>query len=334
MTDPTDPSPADRILARLEADDPETATARAEGLASVPAEERKAALRALRSTAGDRPALVAPLCPAVASFLDDGERSVRLTAAKLLVVVAAGRPGAVLPVVPVLADCLADEAEFYYVRARAAEALGYVALERPDAVGSPETLAELRVGLSFDEPEVREKLAKALEGVSLGNPDRLRHQVSSLGEHLDDGQTLVRYHLCTALVAIGCEHPERLASVRAALVERLDDDSPQVRGRAAEALGLLARETPDAPFPEEALRRLTDDEPFVAERARFALATAEERGASENHPAGVGTVTGVRETTEGAVEAITSPDDAACPHCGLALPEDGPPMCPRCGGPY
>jgi len=37
-------------------------------------------------------------------------------------------------------------------------------------------------------------------------------------------------------------------------------------------------------------------------------------------------------TTVGSEEMNTSDGDA-CPHCGLDLPESGPPMCPRCGTP-
>ena len=37
------------------------------------------------------------------------------------------------------------------MRARSAEALGYVALEHPDAVDDPEILADFRIGLSFDD---------------------------------------------------------------------------------------------------------------------------------------------------------------------------------------
>jgi len=33
-------------------------------------------------------------------------------------------------------------------------------------------------------------------------------------------------------------------------------------------------------------------------------------------------------------ESMTTPDaDGECPHCGLELPKQGPPMCPRCGAP-
>jgi HEAT repeat protein len=62
------------------------------------------------------------------------------------------------------------EDEFYYVRARCAEALGYIAVETPEAVTDPDILADLRIGLAFDEPEGKEKLAKALAHVALGGP--------------------------------------------------------------------------------------------------------------------------------------------------------------------
>jgi hypothetical protein len=37
---------------------------------------------------------------------------------------------------------------------------------------------------------------------------------------------------------------------------------------------------------------------------------------------------------EEAAEAMTTLDaDGESPHCGLELPGQGPPMCPRCGAP-
>jgi len=335
MDDPAGPPPTDRIATLLREGARGEAVERLDAVRTASTEERRATLRSLRTLAGERPGAVGPVGSALTPFLEDDERSVRLTAAKLFVALAAATPEAVVPAVSSLAARLADEDEFYYVRARSAEALGYVALDRPDAVDDPDILADLRVGLSFDEPEVREKLAKALECVALGDPGRLRHQVSSLAEHLDDGNELVRYHLATALVAIGCAYPERLAPVRDALVGRLDDENAHVRGRAAEALGLLARDGRDDDAPRDALAQVADveEEPFVAERVRFAL---DSTGRSEAAavPDAVGSRGGVRETTAAAVDAITSPDgDGECRHCGLALPEGAPPMCPRCGAP-
>ncbi|MFC4405351.1 HEAT repeat domain-containing protein [Haloarchaeobius iranensis] len=323
----------DDVAASLEAGDVDAATARVERALYAPTERRQAFCRSLKGVADDRPALVAPVAPPLAAALTDEDRAVRLTTAKLFVAVARAAPDAVVPVVDPLAARLADEAEFYYVRARSAEALGLVALAHPDAVGSPAVLADLRVGLAFDEPAVREKLAKALECVARGNPDRLRHQASSLAEHLDDDRELVRYHLATALLAVGCASPERLAAVRDALVARLDDECPQVRGRAAEALGVLARGHDRDALPTATLDDLADDgEPFVADRARFALDA--DSGTAADPSARVGTLDGVRETTTDAVDAITSPaGEDECPHCGLVLPDAGPPMCPGCGAP-
>jgi HEAT repeat protein len=311
-------------------------------LAKAPVADRKATTRELREIAEKRPGALAPALPALADLLTDEERAIRLRTAKLFVAVARAEPGAAVATVERLAERLADEEEFYYVRARSAEALGYVALEHPDSVASPETLADLRVGLEFDEPEVKEKLAKALEYVALGDPDRLRHQVERLAEHVDDDGDLVRYHLCTALVAVGCAHPERLAETTEELGARLDDPEPQVRGRAAEALGLVAGSGADVDVPAGTLAALVDDEPFVAERARFAHDqssgedSTEQSDADPDDPSSVpfGTLDGIRESTESAVDELTSPDvEGECPHCGLELPEQGPPMCPRCGAP-
>ena len=337
MEGASDPSPSDRVIELLEENAHGEASTYLEGIPAHSVDDRKTTIQSLQSVAADRPALVGSLCPVLTTFLEDEERSVRLSTAKLFVAVGEADAASVEPVVDALADRLADHEEFYYVRARCAEALGYVALDHPEAVTSPEILADLRIGLSFDEPEVKEKLAKALEHVALGDPGRLAHQVSSLAEHLDDDQELVRYHLCTALVLIGCDSPETLAEARDALSARLTDENQYVRGRAAEAVGLLTRsETTDSVRPESELVTVADDqESFAAERARFALDATGEGDASRDSADGIGTVESVRGTTEGVVENITAPDaDNECPHCGLALPESGPPMCPRCGAPY
>jgi len=321
----------------LERNDSEEVAALVSDLQSASVETRKACLRSLKTAVGDDPDLVEPALTACEPFLKDEERSVRLTTAKLFVAAADADPEAVVPMVPALAGRLAADEEFYYVRARSAEALGYVALDHPDTVASPEMLADLKIGLSFDEPEVKEKLAKALEYVALGDPGRLAHQVSSLAEHLDDDQELVRYHVGTALVLVGCDSPETLAAARDALAARLTDENVYVRGRAAEALGLFTRsETTDSVLPESELVTVADDEEsFAAERARFALDATGEGDASRDSADGIGTVESVRGMTQGIVEDITAPDaDNECPHCGLALPESGPPMCPRCGAPY
>jgi rubrerythrin len=332
MDDTTSSLSAGHLVDLLEEGAPGEVVECLEAVDSLPVDERKRLLRSLRTVAEDRRSVLTPILPALAALLVDDERSVRLLTAKLFVDVAATTPAAVVPCVPPLSERLADEDEFYYVRARAAEALGYVALDHPETVASPELLADLRIGLSFDEPEVKEKLAKALEFVALGNPRRLRHQVPTLVDHLDDENDLVRYHLYTTLVAVGAEFPERLADAGDALVEGLDDDVPQVRGRAAEALGLLARtDGKDISVPETVLRTMQadDEESFVVDRVRFAL--DETVNAEREH---IGTTQGVRETTDDAVDAIQSPDaDGDCPHCGLALPESGPPMCPQCGAP-
>jgi len=316
--------------------DAEDLVALVEAVPSAPTETRKTCLRSLKPAVADDPALAAAVVPTCERLLTDDDRSVRLTTAKLFVAVATDAPDTVVPAVSSLAERLADDDEFYYVRARSAEALGYVALQHPKEVDSPEVLADLRVGLAFDEPEVKEKLAKALEFVALANPKRLRHQLSNLAEYLDDENELVRYHLTTAVLAVGCAYPERLAEVRPHLEARLDDEEPHVRGRAAEALGVLAREGNGALSTSgRAVEELVDDEEsFVRRRARFALASGRDSPASADEFETVGTLEGVRSITTTALEEIVAPsDDGTCSRCGLDLPEPGPPMCPRCGTP-
>jgi len=329
MEDPTD-SPVERLTRAIEGGKYDEAAACLRQLESAPDEDRKAAARELRGLADEQPTAMGPLLPELARLLTDDDRSIRLTTAKLFVAVAREEPDAAAPCIDELAARLADESEFYYVRARSAEALGYVALNRPDEVASPALLADLRIGLSFDEPEVREKLAKAIAYVAMGNPGRLRHQVSNVAEQLDDENELVRYHLATALVVVGAAYPSALADGSEALTARLDDEDPYVRGRAAEALGLLARSTPDAsPVAVDDLPE--GEEAFECERVEFVRrALAGEAEAST--PAGVGAVDAAT-TDEIARKVATTDDEHTCPHCGLALPDAGPPLCPRCGTP-
>ena len=304
-----------------------------ERLSTAEAADRQACLRSLKTAADEQPELFDGVLASLTDFLQDSERSTRLTTAKLFAIVSESAPDSVVPVVPTLAERLADESEFYYVRARCAEALGYVAVDHPDTVVSPEVVADLRIGLEFDKPEVREKLAKALAHVAMGRPDRLRYQVDSLAEHLRADSELVRYHLSTALVVIGSACPERLTDAREALVSCLGDESKYVRGRAAEALGLLAGTESVEAFPQAQLEGLIADEEFVAERAQFAL--SQYRGTEPaDGSTGIATGDGIRAQTADIVSEIRTPEgDGECPHCGLSLPESGPPLCPGCGTP-
>jgi len=335
MSEPDQPPAPDRLPDLLEEGAHEESVACLDRLSAADTETRKCALREVRDIATDRPRTVEKLVGPLSTFLSDDDRAVRLTTAKLFVTLAQSESTVVLPVVDVLAERLADEEEFYYVRARSAEALGYVGRHHPEAVSEPAIMADFRIGLSFDEPEVKEKLAKALECVALGNPGRLRHQVESFAEHLDDDRDLVRYHLCTALTAVGCEHPAKLAEGRAALVDRLSDknEGPYIRGRAAEALGLFGRVDGDCVSPPDTVD--IDDEDaaeFVDSRMAFLRGAREDNSGDDERE--VGTLDALRDGTEAIVEAMTTPDGEECPHCGLALPEGGPPMCPRCGAPH
>ncbi|WP_435197466.1 HEAT repeat domain-containing protein [Natronomonas sp. EA1] len=335
MSEPDQPPTPDRLTSLLEEGNLEETVACLDRLGAADAETRKRALRAVRNVAEEPRGSFDGLARPLSTFLTDEDRAVRLTTAKLFVTLAQSEPAAVLPAVEALADRLADDEEFYYVRARSAEALGYVAVDSPEDVTDPETLADLRIGLSFDEPEVKEKLAKALAHVALGDPRRLRHQVDSLAEHLDDENELVRYHLCTALVVVGCEYPDKLAEAAEPLQGRLGDENPYVQGRAAEALGLLATSetAAGAEFdPDDGAGTHEDPPTFLTDRLSFCQRQVAS-DQSADAPEGVGTIEAIRDGTDAVVEEMTAPDGDACPHCGLDLPEDGPPMCPRCGAP-
>lgn len=345
MDDSTGPPTADRLTALVEAHEYDAARSALETLADCGADARKTRLRGLRAMAEERPQAVGPLCETLEPFLADDERTVRLVTAKLFVAVAATEPNDVVTAVDTLGERLEDEDEFYYVRARCAEALGYVALEHPEPVATPDTVATLRIGLEFDDAEVRTKLAKALAAVALGDPTRLSHRIPMLTDRLEDEQELVRYHLTTALAAIACDRPEALRDGCDALASRLvDDENDYVRGRAAEALGLVARAESasadgiaDSARVKSALTELEDAaESFVAERARYALASIEDengRTAGDLFD-GIGTLESIARRTDEIADAITSADGAACPNCGCSLPAAGPPTCPQCGAPW
>ncbi|NHX41008.1 MULTISPECIES: HEAT repeat domain-containing protein [Haloarcula] len=333
MDDQPSGPPETEIATLLEQGNEADAVAALERLSTAGPATQQACLRSLKAAADEQPELFDGVLPSLTDFLQDSERPTRLTTAKLVVTISEGAPDSVVPVVPTLAERLADESEFYYVRARCAEALGYVAVDHPDAVVSPAVVADLRIGLEFDKPEVTEKLAKALAHVTLGSPERLRYQVDSLAEHLQSDSEVVRYHLSTALVVIGSACPERLVDAREALVSCLEDESRYVRGRAAEALGLLAGTDSIESFPQTQLDDLTVAEEFVAKRAQFAL--SRHRGTeSANGFTGIATRDAIRtQTAEIVSEIRTREGDDGCPHCGLSLPESAPPLCPGCGTP-
>jgi hypothetical protein len=335
MTDSGHP-PAPDQLVNLVTDEPtETVLASLDRLSTADTDTRKQCLQALRKLAGERQRVFTGLTPKLADFLTDEDRAVRLTTAKIFVSVAQTEPDLIRPTVEPLAARLADGEEFYYVRARSAEALGYVGLEYPADVSDPDILADFRIGLSFDEPEVKEKLAKALAYVALGDPDRLRHHISSLADHLDDDNALVRYHLTTALVAVGCDHPDRVSDITAQLTERLTDESPYVCGRSVEALGMLARSDTalDCDTDLDGIETPFDDAPeFLIDRLQFArrVNTDEDQSTASEF----GSIESIRTSIEDGADGIRSPDsDDECPHCGLNVPDVGPPMCPRCGAP-
>ncbi|WP_440767317.1 hypothetical protein [Natronorubrum sp. DTA7] len=145
---------------------------------------------------------------------------------------------------------------------------------------------------------------------------------------------LVRYHLCTALTAVGCEHPGKLVDGRDALVTRLSDadDNPYIRGQAAGALGLLESVDGEGITAPSEIEAETDEAAeFV--RSRLAVLRAAETESSVDRTGSVGTLDSLRSGTEEVVDAMMTPDGDECPHCGLSIPEDGPPMCPRCGAP-
>lgn len=331
--DPTPASVADRLVSALERRERSEAVAAISALQSVGSDQRKAGIRAVRTLTADDPHAIGLVTEELTMFLTDDDRAVRLTTAKLFVTLAAEAPNAALDAIGPLSARLADEDEFYYVRARSAEAIGYVASAFPDEAATPEVLADLRIGLSFDEPEVKQKLTKALSHIALGNPGRLRHHVGVLAEHLGDDDELLRYHLCTALVAIACVYPDAIEPAVDSLAARSTDENPYVRGRAAEAIGLWVRETANASVPEFDTASASDVDDadaaaFLKTRLRFA------RGEPPESASAIGDLDRIRDQTDAIAEAINRLGSDECPNCGMTIPSGGPPMCPRCGAPY
>jgi hypothetical protein len=145
-----DGSGTDRVADHVAAGETDAAREALADLAAAAPDDRKATLRSLGSLAEEQPSRFDGLAPTLAAFLTDDVRAIRLTTAKVFVSLAESDPSVVVPAVDSLAARLADNGEFYYVRARSAEALGYVALDRPETVASPEILADLRIGLAFE----------------------------------------------------------------------------------------------------------------------------------------------------------------------------------------
>lgn len=157
---------------------------------------------------------------------------------------------------------------------------------------------------------MKEKLAKALEFVAESNLERLRHHVSTLAEHLDDDNDLVRYHLVTALTAIGCADPERLVPVSTDLENRVGDENEYVHGRAVEALGVLLQEV--LLCDEFILGDLSEGlgseaSDFLLDRVTFTTSKGELTDESKGMMTQLGQLMGFEKTTTDVANTIVSP---------------------------
>jgi HEAT repeat protein len=268
--------------------------------------------------------------PAVDVLLTADDRSVRLTVAKAVSTFAAADPEAATPLASALVDRLDDE--FYFVRGRAAEAVGHLAVADPDAIETATVIARLLNALSLDRDETRQHVTGALARVALGDSKALRTVTDDIAEHLDDDDPVVRYHLTTALAAVATEYPGYCRSVTDAVGSQLTDDTEYVRGRAVETLALVATVDPTAVTDhEDTLNQHTDDESFVAERVQFALEVVASETAEP--PDGIGDCEAIAAATAQIVEEITASDAEGCPHCGEVVGDAAVPFCPACGAP-
>lgn len=276
-------------------------------LAALPSDPgaRTDRLRAVRDRAEADPASVADALDGLAALFDDEADTVRLLTAKAFLAVSEATPESV-PTDP-LREALDDE--FYYVRARAAQALGRVACATGEA--DPALVARLLNGLTLEREESRERYAGALADVALGAPDAVRTVSADLADSLDDEGVRVRYHLATALAALAVAHPGRVVVVADRLRARLDDEDPHVAGRAAEALGYSGVDCDPPAWGDDA-----GDEAraFAADRATFAR---------DPDP----------ETDERLVTELRGSHDAVAEMVGVPDEPDGPPGLPPGLGP-
>jgi len=329
----TDAEDIDREISRaLTGGDKRAVSASLPQLLNLPADTQKALLRQLGAVAQEEPAVLEPALPTLEAILSAENRSVRLTAVKVLASIAATQPDAMIGLGSPLTDALTDD--FYYVRGRAAQALGHVAETAPEAVDTPTIIARLLNALSLDRAETRHYVSEALCRIAFGDSTALRTMTSDVAEHLSDQEVLVRYYLTTTLAVVATVEPTYVTAVEPELRDRLDDDVPFVRGRAAETLGLIARSDADAVEPAtESLQARREDDQFVASRATFALHQLDESPPKFDRE--IGTRGAIVDETPIIVEELTSPDpdDSGCPQCGETFGETHPPMCPRCGRP-
>jgi hypothetical protein len=258
---------------------------------------------ALCERAEDDPAAVADALDGLAPLLDDERDATRLLAAKTYVAVAEHAPDSV-PTAP-LENALDDD--FYYVRARTAQALGRVARARGTV--DPSLLARLLNGLDFEREESRERYAGALADCALADAGALRTLVPDVADALDDESAVVRYHLATVLAAVARLEPDRVAGVADALRDRLDDEDPYVAGRAAEALGYAGVAV--------AAGAVADGEDDADDEA---LAFRDERVAVAGGDAGTGHLPSVGATHDDVAETVAAPDEPVDP----ALPPGHP----------
>jgi HEAT repeat protein len=290
----------------------------------------KACADRLRSVTADDPSALDTVRPTVEALLTDDDRSVRLTVTKAVARFARAETESATVFAPALVNRLDDD--FYFVRGRAAEALGHLALADPDAIETATVIARLLNALSLDREEICQEVTGALARIALGDPKALRTVTDDIADDLGDDDPAVRYYLTTAIVAVATEYPGYCRSVTDTVGTRLSDDDEYVRGRAAEVLGLVATVDSDALTDyRSVLEQQTDDDSFVAERAQFALAVAETGTAEQSGD--IGDCAAIAAETADIVDAITTADGEGCPHCGEPGGGAAAPFCPTCGAP-
>ncbi|MCL7416767.1 MAG: hypothetical protein M8354_02860 [Halalkalicoccus sp.] len=115
---------------------------------------------------------------------------------------------------------------------------------------------------------------------------------------------------------IADERPAALAPLVPGLVPFLADERRAIRLSAAKLFVAVAAAAPES-----------------VHEAIPALAAVGGDATAAGPKEGIGSLAAIRVRTDEVEAGIAGPE-AGCPRCGLALPDGGPPTCPRCGAPY
>ncbi|RLM57240.1 hypothetical protein DVK02_05520 [Halobellus sp. Atlit-31R] len=207
-------------------------------------------------------------------------------------------------------------------RTDAAEALSFVAAERPGRVADAVSLVLL--SLQSGDVNVRAFALDTVATLARQSPERVAATtaITNVAQALNDRNEWIRASAAEALGDVGSESPELLedTGVARALVHRLgSEEFSDARAQMARALGRIAQTAPELLGEQEvaALERLVDEDDEIEESLRFA----------------VGAVADARAPSNGATsDSQRATATAFCPACGTEITTDPVPnFCRECG---